>query len=712
MSVRLPVATLIALVLGLLSWGNVTRDTPALAMTALVAAAVVFVGMVARWLRSPDWLLSLLQLAVLVGSQVLLVPGGPMDALEGLPDAYSDAFTTFATHQPPLNPHPSVTLVLALFVGLLAYAADLVACTLQRPAWAIVPLAVEFIVPAVVIRAPVEFVHVAAFGIGVALILLAGADVDALVGRRGFSARARAATGGAVLTAAALALTALVAPLVPIELSKVDHRTPIQMSDPSLDLKKNLVRGDDVPIIDYTTDGPGGVYLRLVSLPAFTDTGFHLTTAQVDTGRLPAAPGLSREVPQRTTRVSVGSFDSEWLPLPYAPVSTDAGGDWGHLRNGLEVLALAYEGRTHATRDLTYQVTSREVRPSDDEIAKAKAGRPADARLTAEVPTSMPASIKELAQVVTAEGTTDGEKALLIEDFLLSERFTYSLRPEPGTAMGSLERFLLTSREGYCEQFAGSMAAMARAVGIPSRIAVGFTPGAQRDDGSWQVTTHNMHAWPELYFEEWGWVAFEPTPSTGTGANRPSASPEPSASASEEATASPEPAASAEPSDAPSPEESPSAAPTDPEGPGAQGGLFDPRPWLAGLGVLLLLVVLAAAPRWWRERVRRGRLDPSLPPRDAALGAWAELRASAIDWGVDWPSGSPRYVAADLDAAGQGSFDDLAIAAEQALFAPADAPIPPVDAARLSAGVRAWSDAAKPLDRLRAVWLPRSLWTR
>ena len=61
------------------------------------------------------------------------------------------------------------------------------------------------------------------------------------------------------------------------------------------------------------------------------------------------------------------------------------------------------------------------------------------------------------------------------------------------------------------------MAMMARVVGIPSRVSVGFLPG-DRDGDSWEVSIRDMHAWPELYFAGYGWVRFEPTPASVTGA--------------------------------------------------------------------------------------------------------------------------------------------------------------------------------------------------
>ena len=76
----------------------------------------------------------------------------------------------------------------------------------------------------------------------------------------------------------------------------------------------------------------------------------------------------------------------------------------------------------------------------------------------------------------------------------------------------------LASKHGYCVQFASAMAVMARTLGIPARLGVGFLPGTKQSNGRQGVSLNDAHAWPELYFEGIGWVRFEPTPRVRTGA--------------------------------------------------------------------------------------------------------------------------------------------------------------------------------------------------
>ena len=99
--------------------------------------------------------------------------------------------------------------------------------------------------------------------------------------------------------------------------------------------------------------------------------------------------------------------------------------------------------------------------------------------------------------------------------------FDYSLDSPAGHGDDALVDFL-ESGVGYCEQFAGAYAAMARSLGIPARVAVGFTPGNEDPDdpGLYRVLGRHAHAWPEVYFPGTGWVAFEPTPGRGHARRR------------------------------------------------------------------------------------------------------------------------------------------------------------------------------------------------
>ncbi|HET7555385.1 MAG TPA: transglutaminaseTgpA domain-containing protein [Gaiellaceae bacterium] len=104
--------------------------------------------------------------------------------------------------------------------------------------------------------------------------------------------------------------------------------------------------------------------------------------------------------------------------------------------------------------------------------------------------------------------------------------FTYDQHPPPPPAgVPALEDFVVHTRRGYCQHFAGAMALMLRYLGIPSRVAVGFTSGEyDSGKGEWIVSDRDAHMWVEVWFRGWGWVPFDPTPSRGGLAGSYSAS--------------------------------------------------------------------------------------------------------------------------------------------------------------------------------------------
>jgi transglutaminase-like putative cysteine protease len=101
--------------------------------------------------------------------------------------------------------------------------------------------------------------------------------------------------------------------------------------------------------------------------------------------------------------------------------------------------------------------------------------------------------------------------------------FVYDESPPASGGLPPLAHFVAEGKRGYCQQFAGAMALMLRFLGIPARVAAGFTSG-KWEDGGWTVTDHNAHAWVEVWFPEYGWLAFDPTPGRGSLAAAYSAS--------------------------------------------------------------------------------------------------------------------------------------------------------------------------------------------
>ena len=159
-----------------------------------------------------------------------------------------------------------------------------------------------------------------------------------------------------------------------------------------------------------------------------------------------------------------------------------------------------------------YQVTSADNDPSPDALRQATASGADPVYYT--LPDSVPNELRALAQQVTARATTPYDQVRTLQDWFRAN-FTYSLTVQRGHSNDAMINFL-SIRKGYCEQFSGTFATMARSLGLPTRVVVGFTPGELRSDGLYHVAGQNAHAWDEVWFDGYGWTLFDPTPGRGS----------------------------------------------------------------------------------------------------------------------------------------------------------------------------------------------------
>ncbi len=130
-----------------------------------------------------------------------------------------------------------------------------------------------------------------------------------------------------------------------------------------------------------------------------------------------------------------------------------------------------------------------------------------------QLPPDMPARVGDLAHEITAGAETPYDRAVAVEEYLKTN-LTYNLAidPPPLGADG-VDHFLFDSREGYSEYFGSAMTVLMRSLGVPARMATGYTSGNSLDGSSlYIVSDHHSHGWTEVYFPEFGWIAFEPTP--------------------------------------------------------------------------------------------------------------------------------------------------------------------------------------------------------
>ncbi|GKQ38055.1 DUF3488 and transglutaminase-like domain-containing protein [Streptomyces sp. A012304] len=532
----------------------------------------------------------------------------------------------------------------------------------------------------------------------------------------------------------------------------------ISAVNPLVSLRDSLNVDEDRTVLTLRTSTTdiSDLYLRIVSLDDFDGTTWKPSKRQIVAvpDEFPTPAGLGAEVKRSQVRTRISAADwyaQDWLPMPYPPSGVKVSGRWRYEPVGMTLVG----DHGQNTRGKTYEVNSLDVQPTARQLASA--GKAPESLLDdwTEVPDSLPPVVARSAREITKNATNDYERAVALQDyFAVTGGFEYDTEVQVGSGRDAIARFL-RDKQGFCVHFSFAMAAMARTLGIPARVAVGFAPGSPQADGSVAVTLKDAHAWPELYFEGVGWTRFEPTPTRGTtptytlpdtsGSTVPEL---PQASRSADAAPSAQPSASTSCSaDDKKVEGCVSALPLIPL---EQGGGGTPWYQIAGWTVLgAAALVLPLLPMLWRLRRRsvrlasaqhsgapvpgagpgrRGDTDggqpavlldvPSQEITEAAvahvLAVWRELTDTAWDYGIPPDEAlTPRRAAerivrlGELDEAPAGSVHRVASAVEQVLFAPQ-----PRAEAGLAQEVRTVRAALRARvnrrTRLRAVVAPRS----
>lgn len=661
---RVSLALLVSFWLLLLPWCQLTVDHNTLIGSALTASAMLLGGVLFE--RLPVAVNCVAQAGIgVAGIATTVAFGYGPDAVADLPGALVRSARFMQLAGEPAQRDPGVAFLLVAAVATLALLAHGLAVPTRRPALGVVPLVALYLAPVTLLNAPMAPLGFWMLAVSVVAVLWAGSALP----HGGIRARVAALATTLGIGVVALGLTFALVPILP-QPEPPRAPEPLQMNDPSVDLKRNLVQDSDEVLLTYSTDAKNGTYLKLATLPAYSSNGFALSKVRVGSGRIPAIPGNPRGQ-QRTTHVRIAAFRSEWLPVPYAPQRIDAPGEWGFALDTLDMMALNRPDRGTATQGISYSVTSLDVSASQEVITGASSKDAPQRDLNTGVP-GVPDEIRRLAEQLTLGKTTSGAKVQALQDYLLSGRFTYSTSPSVGDGDGvsTIMDFLFTSHSGYCEQFAGAMTLMARELGIPARLAVGFVPGTRVGD-DWQVTAKDLHTWPEIWLDGLGWTAFEPTPPRGEVGSQNIGSSAPVVQPPAQKTAVPQ----TSPSQEPGSQETASPEP-------ARADAVDQSPpvglWLGLLaaGIAVVASGLAAwfAPGWLRSRRREARLAGTGNARADTIAAWDEVRDTVADLKLPWSQGSPRYAAKQLtlrlgeNQEALAALSKLAAAAERALY--------------------------------------------
>lgn len=656
----------------MLSWRGFAVEYPDYLRPLIVVAIVIAgLGALARWYRLPAVAVLAVQLVAGVGLVSWQLTGSPLPvgATYGeLVDLF-DAATTSANRYAPPVPRDVAPIDPLLIAGGLAclLLVDLFACTLRRVPLAGLPLLAIYSIPVSLLDSGLSWwvFALTATGFLTLLHLHEGEQVarwgrslshesssgnPSAIGRGSSSVRRSAGTIGGIATALAVVVPVAI-PTFDVQLFDFGPGSggddEITLENPMTDLRRDLQREVDVDLLRVTTDDPTPSYLRISVLNRFngeqwTSGERSIPPEQRPSGEMPALEGVSTTVPrvEHSYQVEVyDTFDSTWLPTQ-APISAiTAEGDW---RYDLSTMDFNASDDDLTTAGLGYEMTGVALDLDPEALIAARSGAGLVDPEFLDLPDDLPQSVVDLAETVTRKATSPFEEAVALQNFFRRDGgFEYSLDTDPGNGTDDLVRFLDPDegRIGYCEQFASAFAVMARSLGIPARVAVGFLQPRLIGDNTFEYSAYDLHAWPEIYVPGGGWVALEPTP-PGRASGVPSYTRVDVGQNEEEPqpTQAPEPT----PSDPINPRPSESAAPVPEEDPSAGAGTGDAGgfPWLPVGGTaagVLLLAAVALLPRSLRRTRREHRLDGDPDT------VWAELRDTATDLGLAWPEQrSPR----------------------------------------------------------------------
>jgi transglutaminase-like putative cysteine protease len=481
-----------------------------------------------------------------------------------LGDLVGAGMTDASKYAPPAYYRPDLVLLAVGGIGLTAVMADLIAVRLGSTALAGLPLLVLFTVP-ITMKAPSGAGTVIVFCVGAAgyLAMLSadgrerirvwgrlvslwrsGPYDDAAARRRadelepGPDTRALAAAGrrvGLASVVLALCIPLIVPGLHPSKLFSTGpgiggpSGTGPALALPdtlSQTLKNQATR--PTTVLTYTinpsVDQPP--YLRNVVYDNLTSTGWEASdyaAGESQATTLQSAPGLSDPTLYQQVTVTVhvtndgaltGSKVPTFLAVPYPPHSvTTPPGTW---LSDPELMVFSQDADAPVT---TYTATSYLVDPTPEQL---NAARPPPASLAAqdlELPSSYSrnAALRQKAEQETKGKTTEYAKVNALAYWLSRPPFSYNTAASGFDTADGLLDFLTKTHVGVCVQYAYALTVLARLVGVPARLAGGFTAGTHTSAGHYVVKTDDEHAWTEVYFSGFGWIQFDATPSGGDG---------------------------------------------------------------------------------------------------------------------------------------------------------------------------------------------------
>jgi transglutaminase-like putative cysteine protease len=464
------------------------------------------------------------------GTTRLLLP--TPDTFTAAGDALHASWSSFQEVVAPTTPEPGFLLAAATGLFFAIFLADWAAFRLWAAVEAIVPSLTVFLFTALVGSARLQVATTAIYAVLALLFVLEHRVAQrerstswlANQGDRGSAWLLRA---GGILVAAAVLAGVIVGPHLPGAQdvgmfswrgSREGPSSRVTIS-PLVDIRSRLIENRNVTL--FSVSSPQPAYWLLTALDTFDGqiwrSSGRYSTVSGDLGdSLPAGYDDIQRASEVGQTYRIEALSALWLPAAAQAVAIDAPDTKVRYQDDTSTLIVdtdvpTSDGQTYTVQSVLPAFTSDQLASADTEvptdIAEQAGGAPKD----------LSPEAAAVAREITDGATTPYDRAMALQSFFRTDGgFEYDTDVAAGHSGSAIDEFLL-NRRGYCEQFAGTFAAFAREVGLPARVAVGFTQGVSdpTDPQRFVVKGEHAHAWPEVYLGQYGWVAFEPTPGRG-----------------------------------------------------------------------------------------------------------------------------------------------------------------------------------------------------
>ena len=490
----------------------------------VVAIGTHVVAVAMRLLRAPLW--AAFPVIVFAGFELLGIVfyrdtlSGPLPSartLDLLQIDISLVLNQFPTTVAPVPSQGSYAIAATAAIAMCALLSDTFAFRAMGRLEAVVPTAVMFIFTAA-LGTNRHREAVAALWIATALVLIAALRVRHVGSGSSWMGSRRwgvLAAMPAILVTVGLttAAAAALAPRLPGagEKALIDTRnrggSVTEVLSPLVDIRAQIVNQSNLEMFSVASSD-GGHYWRLIGLPIFNGSRWDPPEEDLqEMGNRADDVLLSSPVTEQDFLIL--ALGGPMVPAAYLPTSvSDPSIFWAVDSNSLVLAESSLQaGDRIAIRSMV-------PRPSAEMLRAATVLDPPSS-VYFELPGDFPEVARDAATSVTQGAATTFDKMIALQNWFRTE-FEYDIDVQFGSSNDAIESFLRI-KQGFCQQFAGTFAAMARSLGIPARVAVGFTDGTLGTDGRYHVFGRNYHAWPEVWFDGIGWVAFEPTPGRGSG---------------------------------------------------------------------------------------------------------------------------------------------------------------------------------------------------